>query len=131
MSLLLLFGSSIPDGNGALNITMTLDQAAAGSAAAIDFQETLTFLALGIAEAMARNSRESIETLETFVVDARNSRESIEVLYNINVDGLNSRESLETLWQNTGITALDARLSIEILEGPMLNKESWGFIPVN
>lgn len=76
------------------------------------------------------NSRESVEALETFNVEARNSRESVEVLFNVNVDGLNSRESLEALWQLGNITALDARLSIEILEGPVLNVESWGFIPI-
>lgn len=128
MSLLLLFGGSAPVGDGALNITMTLDQAASGYVAAIDFQETLTFAAQGSSFAVGLNSRESIEALETFTVDARNSRESIEVLYNINVDGLNSRESLEALWQNTGVSALDARLSIEILEGPILAKDRWNVI---
>lgn len=74
------------------------------------------------------NSRESIEALETFTVEARNSRESIEVLYNVNVDGRNSRESLEALWQNTINSALDARLSIEILTAPILAKDRWNVI---
>lgn len=76
----------------------------------------------------ALNSRESIEALETTDPAARNSRESIEVLHNVFVTGLVSRDSIENLWQFPSVVMRDSRLSIEVLEGPILSVSKWGAV---
>jgi len=76
----------------------------------------------------AINARESIEALEIFDSSAINARDSLEILYNIFVTGVNARESVEVLWGQPNIGAVDARLSIEILESPILFIEQWGAI---
>src|SRR5438445_9255827 len=98
--------------------------------ASIFFTESDTLSLSGTAFSTLRNSRESIEALEAASAAVRNSRESIEALWNIFVTLLDSRESYEALWQlpTVNISAINARASIEILEGPVLNVESWGLI---
>lgn len=86
--------------------------------------------ALETFNAAARNDRESFEALETFAAAARSSRLSVEFLHDPDVPSLNARESFEALWQNPNISGLDSRLSIEILEGPVSNKQTWGFISI-
>lgn len=112
MSLLLLFGQAASS-NPAANFSMTITQEISGAAFAV-----------------LRNSRESMEALEAFTPGARNSRESIETIETFVSNARNSRESIEGIWQLVTPTFRDSRLSIEVLQGPILNKVSWGFIPI-
>lgn len=62
------------------------------------------------------------------MTDFLNSRESIEVLEAVDATLLLSRENTEAIWQNPLIDLRLSRLSIEVLEGPVIAFEMWGAI---
>lgn len=79
-----------------------------------------------------RDGRLSAEILEDVTGAFRDGRLDIEALYSIFVTLLDARLDTENLWQQPTITLFmtDGRLSVEVLEGPVLNKSSWGMIPI-